>query len=197
MDTKRSSDCGFSSWLLTPSFCFRALVRLHVEKCFQCFSGGGCTFKEVTFQGRHTSIQPSERSLNKTTWAASCSYLLSIPPQKIYLWQVFLSFSQGIGLCLLGRDVKDHYNVLVADRGRGPSPNLPLIFGVPGLCLNETGLHDGAPADPLVLCAPLEAYLLRASPISTAIKGINISILGLVEMKESRFYVDLRNSGWL
>lgn len=64
---------------------------------------------------------------------------------------MFLSFSQRIGFCPLGRDVKDHYNVFVSDRGRGPSPNLPLIFGVTGLCLNETGLHSGALADPLTV----------------------------------------------
>lgn len=89
-----------------------------------------------------------------------------------------------MGLCLFGRNVKDHYNILVSDRGRGPSPNLSLILGVTGLCLNEMGLHVGALADPLFLCAPLEAHLRRDSPISAAIMRINISILGLVEMKE-------------
>lgn len=141
-----SPDCGFSPCVSAPSFCLRALLRLHVEKCRECFSGGGCTFREVAFQRGQTSIHPSERSMSKTTWATSCSYLLSLPPPtKIYLWQVFLSFSPGIGLCLLGRDVKHHYNVLVSDRGRRPSPNLPLIFGVTGLCLSETSLRDGGP----------------------------------------------------
>lgn len=72
-------------------------------------------------------------------------FTVASPPTKIYLWQVFLSFSPGIGLCLLGRDVKHRYNVLVSDQGRGPSLNLPLIFGVTGLCLSETGLRDGGP----------------------------------------------------
>lgn len=165
----------FFPWLLTPSFCWRALQRPYVEKCFQCFSGGGCTFKKVTFQRRQTSIHPSEHSLNKTTWA--CIYS-SVPPTS-----VLILFSRNGFVSFFGRNVKDHYNVLVSDRGRGPSPNLSLILGVTGLCLTETSLHVGALADSLFLCAPLEAHLLRDSPISTAIKRINSSILGLVEME--------------
>lgn len=156
----------------------------------------GALLKRLPFKGdRHPSIQASAAWAKPHEPPAARIYCRS--PTKIYLWQVFLSFSQGIGLCLLGRDVKDHYNILVSDRGRGPSPNLPLIFGVTGLCLDETGLHAGALADPLhpahviirihssplILCAPLEAHLLSDSPISTAIKRINISILGHVEMK--------------
>lgn len=105
----------------------------------------GALSERLPFKGdRHPSIQVSAAWAKPHEPPAARIYC-RFPPTKIYLWQVFLSFSPGIGLCLLGRDVKHHYNVLVSDRGRGPSLNLPLIFGVTGLCLSETGLHDGGP----------------------------------------------------
>lgn len=139
----------------------------HIEStCLKCFSDGGCTFQEVNLQtewtkknvtqgyfhrnpyctSQHRTREPS--GMNKTTWAASCTYLHQVSP---LLRTVLAAISQGTGLWFVPykKDLKDKLNISVTGREQRQSQSLPLIFRVTGLCLNVTGHKAWTKADSL------------------------------------------------
>ena len=158
------------SYVATPctipitSFCWRALMSSYKEHLFKCFSDGECTFQEVNLQteggkktvtqgyfhrnpyctSQHRTREPSR--MNKTTWAASCTYLHQVSP---LLRTALAAISQGTGLWFVPykRDLKDKLNISVTEQRQ--SQILPLIFRVTGLCLNVTGHKAWTKADSL------------------------------------------------
>lgn len=84
--------------------------------------------------------------MNKTTLAASCTYLHQVSPSSTQPTSKGLR-SQPFLKELVWRDLKDNSNVLVPDLEQGQRQNLPVIFGVTGLCLNVTVTKPGQKAD--------------------------------------------------
>lgn len=140
--------------------------RLTLELC--SFKGG----EKRESRNPYLSVQHSQTELNEQNHMSRQLHIFtSSPPPTTTSTQPTSKGlrSQPFLQELVWRDLKDNSNILVPDLEQGLRQNLPVIFGVTGLCLNVTVTKPGQKADSVhpahVIVSSVSVIHLQSVPL--------------------------------